>query len=213
VVQGVVLVVLGILGGIGSGKSAIAGLFTEAGAELVDADRLAREVLGKPEARARVAAAFGPDVLGPDGQVDRKALADRVFTDPKALEALNAIVHPEVRERIRERILLHRRGRDGGAGPGSVLVLDVPLLAGSPLQAECDGWVYVEAPAALRQARIRARGWAQGEMERREVFQAPLERKKELAQWIVDNSGTLEDSRAQVRRILGEIAGTGPTAH
>ena len=156
---------------------------------------------------------MGIATLAPAGSADRKALADRVFTDPKALEALNAIVHPEVRERIRERILLHRRGRDGGAGPGSVLVLDVPLLAGSPLQAECDGWVYVEAPAALRLARIRARGWAQGEMERREAFQAPLERKKELARWIVDNSGTLEDSRRQVRRILGEIAGAGPAAH
>src|SRR5437867_4754241 len=178
--------VIGLLGGIGSGKSAVAALFAEAGAEVVDADRLARDVLETPAKAAEVAARFGPAVSGLDGRIDRRALADLVFADPRALDQLNAIVHPPVRERILERVRRHRAARagappGGGKPPEPVLVLDVPLLAESPLRKECDLVVFIEASEEMRRARLEARGWAPGEMERREAHQAPLAEKRALA--------------------------------
>ena len=198
--------VIGLLGGIGSGKSAVARLFLDAGARSVDADQLAREALARPETAARVASRFGKGVLGPDGAVDRRALAARVFTDAQALKDLNAIVHPPVRERIREEIRKHRARARRPGEPGSILVLDVALLAESPILAECDALVFVEADSGLRRSRIAARGWPPGEMERRESFQTPIEEKKRMARWTVDNSGPLEATRRDVARVLREIA-------
>jgi len=195
--------VIGLLGGIGAGKSTVAGLFAEAGAEVVDADRLAHQVLSTPPAREKVKERFGALALGPDGRVDRRKLAERVFSDPEALRDLNAIVHPEVRERVRERVRHHRSKETT-----SLLVLDVPLLAGSPLLVECDALVYVEAQPQVRQARTSGRGWPPGELERRESHQAPLEEKWKLARFTVDNSGSLEATRAEVARVLRELRRT-----
>jgi dephospho-CoA kinase len=196
--------VIGLLGGIGSGKSAVAALFAEAGAEVVDADRLAREVLETPARAAEVAARFGPSVSAPDGRIDRQALADRVFADPALLEALNAIIHPPVRERILERVRAHRGGRAGrrAGAPEPVLVLDVPLLAESPLRKECDLLVFVALGEEQRRARLERRGWAPGEVERREARQTPLAEKRAMADFEIDNSGPLEATRLEVARVL-----------
>jgi dephospho-CoA kinase len=199
--------VIGLLGGIGAGKSAVAALFAEAGAEVVDADRLAHQVLLEPGARDRIAARFGQRVLAPDGSVDRKALGERVFSDPQALKELNDIVHPPVLERIRERIRSHRSGSRAASGP-RWLVLDVPLLAESALGAECDVLVFVEASPEARRARLRERGWPAGEMERREERQTPLSVKREMASLILDNSGTRESARAEVECVLRELGGS-----
>ncbi len=194
--------VIGLLGGIGSGKSTVARLFAEAGAEAVDADQIAREVLSTAPVKARVAERFGEWVLGPGGEVDRRALAARVFTDGAALEELNAIVHPPVRERILERIRIHRARE---RAPGGLLVLDVPLLLESPLEAECDALVFVDASPEVRRSRIAGRGWPPGELERRESFQTPVDSKRAAARWTVDNSGSLEATREAVRRVVREL--------
>jgi dephospho-CoA kinase len=195
--------VIGLLGAIGSGKSAIARLFVEAGAKAVDADRLAREELARPETRDRVAGIFGPEVIGPDSAVDRRALAARAFADRASLDRLNGAIHPPVRRRIIEEVRRHRHA--AGNGAAAVLVLDVPLLAESPIRAECDALVFVDAPAEVRRRRLAERGWAPGDAERRETFQTPLEDKRSLCRWTVDNGGAIEEARAQVRRVLQEI--------
>jgi len=203
--------VIGLLGGIGAGKTTVARLLAEAGASVVDADLLAREVISTPRVKARVSEVFGQEILEKGGQVNRKALADRVFSDAGALKRLNAIIHPPVRERILEQIREHRaRTRELPPSPENLLVLDVALLAESPLLEECDGLVFVEAAAAVRQERLKSRGWPRGEMERRELFQSPLDRKKKLACWTVDNSGSLEDARRDVSRVLREITSLDP---
>jgi dephospho-CoA kinase len=112
-----------------------------------------------------------------------------------------------VRESIRGRIRLQRR-RERDGGPGDILVLDVPLLAESPLLEECDALVYVDAPPEVRRARIAGRGWPPGEVERRESFQTPAERKRDMARWTVDNSGPPEVTRREIGRVLREIEGS-----
>jgi dephospho-CoA kinase len=193
--------VIGLLGGIGSGKSAVARLFIEAGAEAVDADQIAGEVLATDEAKARVSGRFGPQILDPRGEVDRRKLADIVFTDRARLAELNAIVHPPVLERIRARIRSHRGARDAA----DLLVLDAPLLLESGLAKDCDAMVFVDAEPAVRRSRTAQRGWPPGEIERREALQAPLASKRAAARWIVDNSGPLEATRQAVDRIIREI--------
>jgi dephospho-CoA kinase len=120
---------------------------------------------------------------------------------------LNAIVHPAVRERIRERIGIHRRRVTEG-GAQDILVLDVPLLAESPLLEECDALVYVDAQPEVRRARTVDRGWPPGELERRESFQTPADRKRDMARWTVDNSGPPEAARRAIERVLREIEGS-----
>src|SRR5262245_39922562 len=120
--------VVGLLGGIGSGKSTVASLLAESGAEVVDADRLAHQVLRTPSARSRVGSRFGSGVLGPDGEVDRKKLGEVVFSDRRSLEDLNGIIHPAVLDEITARVRSHRTaGRRGPGTAGALLVLDVPL--------------------------------------------------------------------------------------
>ncbi len=200
--------ILGILGGIGSGKSAVARLFAEAGCPVIDADPVAHEVLQRPEVRAEIRRRFGSEVAGERGEIDRPALAAKVFGDASAVEALNQIVHPGVREAIARRIAEHRRvnGRQIPADrPEAVLVLDVSLLASSPLKTECDRLVFVEAAEEVRLERCRRRGWTPEEMARREGHQIPLAEKRALANWIIDNNGSLENAREQVNEILGRL--------
>ncbi|MCU0723522.1 MAG: dephospho-CoA kinase [Planctomycetes bacterium] len=200
--------VIGIVGGVASGKSAVAGLFAERGARVIDADALAREVLGEPAVREALARAFGPSVLDASGAVDRKALAGAAFGPPPRAEELNRIVHPEVRRR-----LLEAAGRGGGAA-----VFDAPLLLEAGMGGDCDLLVFVDAPEPVRRARAAARGWAPGEWERREACQRPVEEKRRLAGAALDNGGSLERTREQVAelwrtRILpGLSAGRGPGA-
>src|SRR6185503_2708362 len=196
--------VVGLLGGIGSGKSTVASLLAESGAEVVDADRLAHQVLRMPSARSRVVSRFGSGVLGPDGEVDRKRLAEVVFSDRRSLEDLNGIIHPAVIDEILARVRSHRTA-ERGPGTAGLLVLDVPLLSESPLGNECDALVFVDADREVRRERLRARGWDDREMERRESFQASLEDKSRMARFHIDNSGPLEETRAAVGRLLADL--------
>ncbi len=199
------LVVLGLLGGIGSGKSTVARLFEELGAVVLDADFMARAELEREPAKSAILKEFGPGLLNENGRIDRERLGDLVFRDPERLRRLNSIVHPLVRREIRRRLEELRAAP--GATPGALLVLlDVPLLLESELNALCDQRLFVDAPLELRLERVRLhRGWSTDELERREKNQKSIDEKRARADYKVINDGALAPVRAQVRAIFQEL--------
>jgi dephospho-CoA kinase len=189
-------IVIGLLGGIASGKSTVAGLLAGLGAKVVDADRIAHEVLWDQDVAAAIAAEFGAEVLDETGRPDRRRLGDAVFDDPGKLERLEAIVHPRVRERMEEEI-----AAAFSAGIRAV-VLDVPLLLESELTGITDTLVHVRASREARDRRAAAnRGWSRGEVERREHRQTPVDEKQRRADHVIENEGSLEDLELRVREL------------
>jgi len=188
--------VLGLIGGVGSGKSAVARLMQRRGLLVLDADAEARAVVGLPEVRAALAARFGPDVLDASGELDRARLAARAFADPVSTADLNALVHPRVRERLLAAL---------DAADGRPVVLDVPLLLESPLAARVTRWILVDTPEALREARIAERGWPEGERARREARQTALPAKHARAEHVLENHGPIEHLERQVDALLRQI--------
>ena len=195
--------VIGLTGGIGSGKSAVARMFHELGAEVIDADQVARDVVepGQP-ALSEIVAAFGADVLGPDGRLERKRLGARVFGDAEARRKLNAITHPRIGAETARRIeALAARGV-------SVVLYEAALLVENGLQAGLGGLIVVSAPEAAQVARVVARdGLSEAEARARLAAQLPLATKVAAATHVIDNSGSLEHTRAQVERVWQQIRG------
>jgi dephospho-CoA kinase len=186
----------GLTGGIASGKSTASRMFRELGAHVLDADALAREVVepGTP-GLAAIAARF-PHVLTPDGRLDRAKLGARVFADPTERAALNAIVHPLVGQAFLEKLqALEAQGVER-------VIYDVPLLIESGLQGGMEGIVLLWTPRALQKARLMTRdGLDESAAEARLAAQLPLDEKRSHATWIVDNSGELASTRAQVEQV------------
>ncbi|MFR9675168.1 dephospho-CoA kinase [Streptomyces sp. TR02-1] len=197
---------VGLTGGIGAGKSEVSRLLASYGAVIVDADRIAREVVapGTPGLDA-VVAEFGPDVLTPDGTLDRPKLASLVFSDADRRAALNAIVHPLVAARSAE--------IEGAAPSDAVVVHDVPLLTENGLAPLYDRVVVVEASPGTRLDRlVRLRGMTENEARSRIAAQATPEERLAVADAVLRNDGPLESLEDQVRRLwqeLGEIAAPG----
>ncbi len=191
--------ILGIVGGIGSGKTHVAAEFARLGAAVIDADHLGHEVLELPEIRAAARARWGERVLGPAGRIDREAVAAIVFAPtPQAAEELaylERLTHGEIRRLAELRVdeLLSR-------GDVPAIVVDAPLLVEAGWNGFCDKIVYVEAPEAVRSSRVRSRGWSEEELQRRQRRQAPLAEKRKLADVVIDNSGDATATRAQVER-------------
>ena len=186
--------VIGLLGGVGAGKTTVAGMLRDLGASVHDADRAAHEALREPEARAEAVSLLGNEVLGPDGEVDRAKAARRVFDDPDALKGLEGILHPRVRRRMEAWMSAER---EKGA---PALVLDIPLLAEAGLDALCDVLLFVDAPEEVRDARGRSdRGWAPGEAARRQARQGELAAKRARAQALIPNAGDLTETRKHVQ--------------
>jgi len=193
--------VVGLAGGIGSGKSTIAGIFERLGAVIVDADRLAHRVLDLPETKERVRTEFGDGVFE-GGSISRPALAKAAFGDRRTIDRLNSIVHPPV---IRETKRIIRESRRAGCAG---VVIDAPLLFEAGLDALCDAIVFVEADRGTRARRLRdSRGWPEGEVERRESFQDSLIEKRRRADYIIDNSRSPEEAAAEAGRIWRRITG------
>ena len=189
----------GLTGGIGSGKSTVSALLVSYGAVLIDADRIAREVVepGTP-GLAAVVAEFGTGVLLPDGSLDRPGLGSIVFADPERLKALNAIVHPLVRDRSSR--------QEAAAGPDSVVVHDVPLLAENALAPLYDVVVVVDAaPSTQLDRLVRLRGMTQEEARARMAAQATREQRLAVADFVIDNDGPLEALEPQVRKVWDEL--------
>lgn len=173
---------IGLTGGIGSGKSTVAARFAELGAVVIDADRLAREVVevGTP-GLATVVRRFGTGILRPDGSLDRPKLGQLVFENPDALAELNAIVHPLVAERRAELV--------AAAGPDAVVVSDVPLLVETGMAGDFDAVVVVEAPLDVRLARLASRGLSEVDARARIARQASDEQRRAVATVVLDNAG------------------------
>jgi dephospho-CoA kinase len=188
---------IGLTGGIGSGKSTVAALLAARGALVVDADRIAREVVepGTP-GLAAVVAAFGPGVLTAEGALDRPALASIVFADPGARAQLDGIVHPLVRARAQELI--------GAAPADAVVVQDVPLLVETGQAGAHDLVLVVEADLETRVARLGLRGLSEQDARARIAAQATDAQRRAVADVVLDNSGAPEDLAAQVERFWDE---------
>lgn len=199
--------VIGITGGPASGKSLVAREFKRLGADVIDADRVAREVLapGK-EAYKEVVRAFGSGVLRPDGTIDRKALAKIVFSDPERLALLNSITHPPIIEIIKKRISVMRRSE--AKGP---VVVDAPLLFETGLDTEMDAVIVVRADMEEMVRRIMARdGLSRSEALSRIGAQMPVDEKARRADYVIDSSKDPDRTRAEARRLYEVIGGKAP---
>jgi dephospho-CoA kinase len=188
---------IGLTGGIGSGKSTVSELLAARGAVVVDADRIAREVVepGTP-GLARVVETFGEGVLAPDGSLDRAALAAVVFADPEARARLDGIVHPLVRARTAELI--------AAAPPDAVVVNDVPLLVETGQASSYDLVLVVEADPATRISRLVRRGLTVEDARARIAAQASDAQRRAVADVVLDNGGTPEQLAEQVDRFWAE---------
>lgn len=186
----------GLTGGIASGKSTVSRMLRELGAHVLDADAIAREVVapGTP-GLAEVASRF-PGVVGPDGRLDRAKLGARVFADPTERTALNALLHPRIGAAFLEKTqALAEQGVER-------VIYDAPLLIENGLHAGMDGVVLVWVPRELQKQRLMARDGLDAQAaEARLAAQLPLEEKRRHATWIVDNTGELTSTRAQVEEV------------
>ncbi|MGV9561643.1 dephospho-CoA kinase [Streptomyces sp. NPDC003480] len=190
---------VGLTGGIGAGKSEVSRLLVECGAVLIDADRIAREVVapGTP-GLAAVVEAFGEDVLTPDGSLDRPRLGSLVFSDPGKLAVLNSIVHPLVGARSRE--------LETAAPEDAVVVHDVPLLTENGLAPLYDVVVVVDAsPATQLDRLVRLRGMTEEDARARMAAQASREKRLEIADIVIDNDVPLEELRRRVREVWADL--------
>jgi dephospho-CoA kinase len=186
------MLMVGLTGGIGAGKSAVATRLAELGAVVIDADQLARSVVAPgTEGLAEVVAAFGSAVLSADGQLDRPALGRVVFGDPQARHRLEAIIHPRVRARTGELV--------AAAAPEAIVVNDVPLLVETGIATGYDLVMVVLADEAVRIERLRRdRGMGEAETRARIAAQATDEQRRAVADIVLTNDGTLDELRAQV---------------
>jgi dephospho-CoA kinase len=193
--------VIGLLGGIAAGKSSVAAQFAKLGCAVVDADRIAHEVLLEPEVRRAVRERFGDAVFAPSGEVDRRALGAKAFAGREGLEALEAIIHPETCRRAEKAVAEARQS----AVPA--VILDAPLILEKGLDRLCDFLVYIGAPEHVRRSRAgQTRGWDPSEVARREATQVSLKTKQDRADYTVDNSTSPEHTLEQIQTILSQIA-------
>ncbi|MDX3381352.1 dephospho-CoA kinase [Streptomyces niveiscabiei] len=193
------MLTVGLTGGIGAGKSEVSRLLVEAGAVLVDADRIAREVVAPgTDGLAAVVEAFGEGVLGEDGALDRPKLGAIVFADPEKLALLNSIVHPLVGARSRE--------LEAAAPADAVVVHDVPLLAENGLASLYDLVIVVDvAPGTQLDRLVRLRGMTEDDARARMAAQATREKRRSIADIVIDNDVPLAELERRVREVWGEL--------
>jgi dephospho-CoA kinase len=194
---------VGLTGGVASGKSSVSAILRELGAVVIDADQLAREVVEKgTPGLERVVAAFGPEVLTADGDLDRAKVGSIVFADEEQRRVLEAIVHPLVFERI---VALEEAASDA-----DLVVHDIPLLAESGRADTFDAVIVVDAPAEVQVERmVLDRGWTREDAEARIAAQAGREDRRAIATYVIDNTGTLDDLRRRVTEVVEELRAGG----
>jgi dephospho-CoA kinase len=200
--------VVGLTGGIATGKSTVAQMFAKLGAVVVDADEIVHELQapGTP-VLAQIVAAFGPEVLAGDGELDREALGARVFRDPEARRRLGDIVHPPV---IAE---MWRRAEEARAAGAPLVLLDIPLLLegratgkGSGALLPFDAVIVVYAPEPVQiERQVTRNGYERAEAERRVGAQMPIEEKRARADLVIDNAGSLAETEQQVRDLYARL--------
>jgi dephospho-CoA kinase len=192
---------LGLVGGIGSGKSAVAEIMRESGGHVIDADALGHQALRQPGTRQRVVERWGKSVLDEAGEVSRRKLGAIVFADPQERKELESIVFPWISRRIHEEIA--RATSDPAV---RFAVLDAAILLETGWGKQCDVIVFVDVPRALRLQRVaEQRGWSEKEVAAREAAQFSIEDKAARAHATIDNAGDLADTRKQVQALLQRL--------
>ncbi len=189
------MILVGLTGGIGSGKSTVSARLAARGAVILDADAITREVQlpGSP-VLVELAERFGPEVIAADGSLERQALADIVFTDPEALKALNSIVHPAVGREMNRRMIEQRT-------TANVVILDIPLLTENPREG-LQGRIVVDVPVETQVERlVKHRGFDEADARARIGRQASRDERLGTADFVVDNSGTPDDLEPQIDRL------------
>ncbi|QRG68973.1 dephospho-CoA kinase [Brevibacillus choshinensis] len=193
--------ILGLTGGIATGKSTVTAMLRERGIPVIDADQIAREVVeaGKPAYEA-IVRHFGREILLSDGQIDRKKLGEVVFSDEAERQKLNAIVHPEVRR------VMRKEAEAAEAGGAEIVFMDIPLLFESKLQYMVEKIVVVYAPPDMQLARMMERDELEEEQATKRLrAQFPIDQKKTEADFLIDNSTSREETERQVEKLLSVI--------
>jgi dephospho-CoA kinase len=193
--------VLGLIGGIGSGKSLAAAEFARHGGQIVSGDRAGHDALKEPAIREQIVRRFGADMLGAGGAVDRRRLGARVFADPTERQALEALVFPYIKEKLRAEIAAAQKDPQV-----AFVVLDAAIMLEAGWNNACDVLVYIHAPRAARLTRLAMhRGWSAKEVAARESAQMSLIDKVSCADWVIDNSGPLEETARQVADLASRL--------
>ncbi|HEY7156340.1 MAG TPA: dephospho-CoA kinase [Gemmataceae bacterium] len=199
--------VLGLVGGIGSGKSQVAAAFARRGARIIAGDQLAHAALRDSDIRDRVRERWGDEVIDENGEVNRRRLGAIVFADAAELKALEALTHPWIRRRIHAEM---EEAREDPHVP--LIVLDAAIMLEAGWNDVCDRLIYIDAPRAVRLQRVaRQRGWTEKEVAAREQAQLPLTEKVVRADHVLDNSTSLEHLDRQVDDLL-HLWGRAPAA-
>ncbi|MGE3821717.1 MAG: dephospho-CoA kinase [Isosphaeraceae bacterium] len=203
---------MGVVGGIGSGKSAVSAVLAEFGAFVIDADKVGHALLNQPPVLDRLLERFGRVILAPveetEGRetVDRKALGAIVFSDPKALRDLESILHPRMRQTFEKAI-----ARTIRRGEAKAVVLDAAILYEAGWDSLCDRVLFVDTPKSVRVERLReSRGWSEEAVTRRESSQWPLDRKRQQAEWVVSNEGDLDALKSAVAQAWSKVLASAP---
>lgn len=196
------MLIVGLTGGVASGKTAVSEVLAEEGAWIIDADQIARELV-EPQRSAwnELVRTFGNEILLGDGSIDRKKLADRVFSDPNQRERLNQILHPLITEEI------DRRAREiGKKNPGAIVVIDAPLLVEVGYQHKVEKLMVVTSTEAEQIERLKARdGIASEEALRMIASQMPLQEKAKLADFVIRNEGSLAELQERAKEVFREL--------
>ena len=195
--------VVGIVGGIGAGKSSVVRGLKDLRLLVIDADRIGHELLSHDDIRQQICLVFGKDVLDPSGQIDRAMLASEVFgADEERVgnrNRLNEILHPAIRKKVIEQIQQAPHDVDA-------IILDAALLLEAGWADQCHAIIFIDTPLELRQQRVaETRGWSAEELHRREASQWSTTKKRSYAHYVVDNSGTLTAAAQQMQAIFTQI--------
>ena len=194
-------IIIGLVGGIGSGKSFVASCFAQLGCAVSDSDAQVRELLARPDISGELAQWWGSGVIAPDGSANRKAIADIVFSNPAQRLRLEQFIHPKLKAK-REALIASAYA----AGKPAV-VIDAPLLLEANLAAECDVLIFIDATLSQRQTRVARRGWTSQELLRREAAQMPLEEKRARCGYIITSDESSTVTQQQVAQIYHELRG------
>ncbi len=193
-------IVIGLAGGVGSGKSAVASILAELGCVVIDSDQRAKATLECSDVRDRLLSWWGDSVLDENGNINRAAIASIIFNDTVQRRRLENLIHPILASTRMD--IIEEAGRSGA----TAVVIDAPLLYEAGLDQMCDAVIYINTPRDRRLRQVQeSRGWPEEEMDRREKAQTPLQKKRKMSQYIITNTSTPDDLSNATRRILDEI--------